>query len=80
MSGGYVTVAVLIQLGLIPCSEVDPLFTGLIRELLRTLQWCCNGVLTGLGTYVINKRRRHGLFEIKVVEPLNRTIELLVIL
>ena len=37
MSGGYVTVAVLIQLGLIPCSEVDPLFAGLIRELLRTL-------------------------------------------
>ena len=58
----------------------SPLFAGLVRELLRRLQWCCNEVLTSQGAYVINKRPYQGLFEIKVVEPLNRTIELLVIL
>ena len=53
MSGGYVTVAVLIQLGLIPCSEVDlPYCWSLLystRELLIRLQWGCNEVLTSLG-------------------------------
>ena len=58
----------------------SPLLAGLVRELLRILQWCCNGVPMNLGAYVINKRPYPGLFEIKVVEPLNRTIELLVIL
>ena len=33
MLGGYVTVAVLIQLGLIPCSEVDlPCLQGLLES------------------------------------------------
>ena len=53
MLEGYVTVAVLIQLGLIPCSEVDlPCKQGLLystRELLMRLQWGCNEVLTSLG-------------------------------
>ena len=58
----------------------SPLFAGLVRELLRRLQWCCNEVLTNLGAYVINKRPYQGLFEIKVVELLNSVLELLVIL
>ena len=58
----------------------SPLFAGLVRELLRTLQWCCNEVLTNPGAHVTNKRPYQGLFEIKVVELLNRVLELLVIL
>ena len=58
----------------------SPLLAGLVRELLRRLQWCCNEVLTSLGAYVINKRPYQGLFEIKVVELLNSVLELLVIL
>ena len=57
-----------------------PLLAGLVRELLRTLQGCCNRVLMSLGAYVINKRTYQGLFEIKVVELINRVLELLVIL
>ena len=84
MSGGYVTVAVLIQLESIPFLEVDlPCWQGLLyrtRELLMRLQWGCNEVLTSLGAYTINKRPKQGLFEIKVVEAINGTLELLVIL
>ena len=58
----------------------SPLLAGLVRELLRTLQWCCNVVLTNLGAYISNKRPYQGLFEIKVVELLNRVLELLVVL
>ena len=58
----------------------SPLLAGLVRELLRTLQWCCNGVRTSMGAYVINKRPYQGLFEIEVVEAINGTLELLVIL
>ena len=58
--------------------SASPLFAGLVKELLRKLQWCCNEVVTSLGAYVINKRPYQGLCEIKVVEPLNKTIELLV--
>ena len=33
MLGGYITVAMLIQLGLIPCSEVDlPCWQGLLES------------------------------------------------
>ena len=58
----------------------SPLLAGLVRELLRTPQWCCNRVLTSLDAYVMNKCLYQGLFEIKVVELLNSVLELLVIL